>query len=162
MNDAAASPDELGYDPQPALRRWRGTPIPPVKCPLKHSPERDRIAGYVWWNGPPWTILRNASHYLWQVMDYGDMDDIQFTLKDVPRRLWLAALDDARPGQLSKGSYELWSLVLGRVKCEDPPCDWPDNAHRLDVRPLANDTRERLYERHRRAHERRVSRAEKA
>lgn len=146
----------LGYDPRPELQEWRGTPIPPLKRPLKHSSERHRIASYVWWNGPPWTVLRNASHYLWHVMDYGQADDIHFTLKDVPRRLWLAALADARPGQLSKGSYELWSLVLGRVKCEDPPCDWPDNAHRLDIRPLAGDTRERLYERHRRAHERRL------
>ena len=161
MNDETSLAAELGYDPRPSLRRWRGTPIPPVQNPLKGSAQRFRIAGRVWWNGPPWTILRNASHYLWHVMDYGRADDIEFTVKDVPRPLWLAALDDARPGLLSKGSYELWSLVLGRVKCEDPPCDWPDNAHRLDVRPLAGETRERLRARHRLARERRLKSAER-
>lgn len=38
------------------------------------TPFRRRIAGYVWWNRPPWTILRNADVYLHHVMDYGTRD----------------------------------------------------------------------------------------
>ena len=139
---------KLGYDPRVELNRWRGTPIPPVKNPLSRTPKRWEIANRVWWNGPPWTVLRNASHYLWQVMDYGTHEDIRHALRDVTEDSWLRALDEARPGLLSKGSYVLWSLVFGRMHLDDPPCDWPDSAHRSDVRPLAGESRERLRQRH--------------
>ena len=79
----------LGYDPRPALTAWRGTPIPQLHNPLQATPPRCTIARRVWWNGPPWTVLRNASYYLWHVWDYGTDDDIDFTLGDVPERLWI-------------------------------------------------------------------------
>lgn len=136
----------LGYDPQPGIDRWRGTSIPPLDEPLARTPDRWRIAGYVWWHGPPWTVLRNASHYLWHVMDYARTDDLRSMLQDIPEELWRRALDDARPGQLSKGSFVFWSLVFERPLTH--PCPWPDDAHRLDHRPLAGVDRERLFERH--------------
>ncbi|MCY3768857.1 MAG: hypothetical protein OXG56_05765 [Gammaproteobacteria bacterium] len=141
-------PDHLGYDPHPELDNWRGTASPPIDHPLVRSPERWKIAGRVWWNGPPWTVLRNASCYLWHVMDYGNTEDLRFTLRDLPPTLWIYALDQARPGVVSKGSYVLWSLVFERMALDDP-CDWPDTAHALDCRMLAHDSRERMYERHR-------------
>ena len=54
---------------------------------------------------------------------------------------------DARPGKLSKGSYVIWSLAFGLIT-PGTRCDWPDNAHLHDVRPLAKTMREQLHERH--------------
>ena len=142
----SAAADGLGYDPRPELGRWRGTPIPPVSRPLRLTPERSAIADRVWWHGPPWTALRNAAHYLWHVMDYGQPDDVRHALRDVSQETWTWALDEARPGLLSKGSYVLWSLAFDRIGIDDP-CDWPDCAHRLDRRPLSGESRARLRER---------------
>ena len=108
-----------------------------------------RIAGRVWFQGPPWTLLRNANHCLWSVMDYGAMEDIAFTLQDVPRSFWVNSLKDVRPSKLSKSAYVIWSLAFGLI-APGTRCDWPDNAHLHDVRPLAKATREQLHERHRR------------
>ena len=139
----------LGYDPHPEIDRWNGTPIPPVRCPLERTAPRWAIADRVWRSGPPWTVLRNASCYLWHVMDYGRDEDIDHALRDLPPPSWRRALDEARPGSLSKGSYVLWSLVFGRM-APGSPCDWPDAAHLLDCRMLAGESRGRMYERHRR------------
>ena len=139
----------LGYDPHPEAVRWRGTPTPPIDEPLAKTAKRWEIAGRVWWNGPPWTVLRNGSQYLWHVMDYGRDGDIEHTLRDLPPSLWTRALDRARPGLLSKGSYVLWSLAFDRVSL-GWQCDWPDGAHALDCRMLSGECRERLLERQRR------------
>lgn len=141
--------EPLGYDPRPDLTHWCGTPIPPVDAPLALTADRERIAGRVWFQGPSWTVLRNVNHYLWSVMDYGATEDIACTLQDVPLSLWIKSLKDARPGKLSRGAYVVWSLAFGLI-APGTGCDWPDNAHLRDVRPLANATREQLYERHRR------------
>lgn len=142
---------DLGYDPRPELDHWRGTPIPPVKNALRKTPRRMEIADRVWWNGPPWTVLRNASNYLWHVMDYGRVEDVRFTQTDVPCGLWKQALEEARPGLLSKRSYVLWSLVFDRIKPGELS-GWPHTAHRMDWRPLEWATREQLYLRHERRH----------
>ena len=134
---------ELGYDPRPELEFWHGTPIPDVHHPLPRTPARWRIADRVWWNGPPWTVLRNSSMYLWHVMDYGTDEDRAFTRSDLEPSIWLRALDEAKPGYLSKGSYVLWSLRYKRLPI-GAVCDWPATAHRLDYRPLAHLTREQL------------------
>ncbi|MDE2933044.1 MAG: hypothetical protein OXS47_04130 [Chloroflexota bacterium] len=156
MRVSAAGEDwitHLGYDPRPKLTHWKGTPIPPIDDPLAASPRRCEIAERVWWNGPAWTVLRNASTYLWHVMDYGFTEDIGFTLREVERTRWVRALEVARPGALSKGSYVLWSCYFG-LMADDAICDWPAMAHRLDLKPLADDSRETMYKRHRtyRAH----------
>ena len=136
----------MGYDPRPELTHWRGTPIPPLDDPLPMSPRRREIAERVWWNGPAWTVLRNSSRYLWHVMDHGFSRDIGFTLRDVERERWVRALETARPGALSRGSFVLWSLYFG-LMAADERCDWPQEAHLRDVRPLAWDTREIVYQR---------------
>lgn len=140
---------ELGYDPKAELTHWQGTPIPPLHYPLPRSAPRWNIAEQVWWNGPQWTILRNSSYYLWHVMDFATPDDLRFTLHDVPKAWWLRSLDEARPGLVSKRAYVAWSYWLGRWPIDgEIRCHWPDTAHRHDVRPFANDTRERTYARH--------------
>ncbi len=139
----------LGYDPRIELDRWKGTPIPPVHNPLQSTPDLWAIAGRVWWNGPPWTVLRNSSYFLWHVMDYGNTEDTRHTLKNVSEEVWIRALDDARPGLLSKGSYVFWSLAFDQMEV-DEPCHWPDSAHRLDHRPLRGESRKRIMMRHHR------------
>ena len=136
--------EDLGYDPRPRLALWHGTPIPPVENPLRETPSRRAIAHRVWWHGPAWTVLRNASSYLWHVWDYGTDEQIAFTRTDVPERLWIRALEDARPGAVSAGSYVFWSYVFGRMSGEEI-CDWSARAHRHDYKPLVGDERaERL------------------
>ena len=141
----------LGYDPHPELTHWKGTPIPRLDDPLAVSPRRREIAERVWWNGPAWTVLRSASTYLWHVMDHGFTEDIGFTLGDVERARWTRALEVARPGRLSRGSFVLWSCYFG-LMADDAICDWPQDAHIRDVRPLARDTREIMYLRAARYH----------
>jgi len=141
--------DILGYDPKTELKHWQGTPIPSVHNPLKSTPRLWSIAQKVWWNGPPWTILRNSSYFLWHVMDYGRTKDIRYALSNIPEQTWMLALDEARPGLLSRGSYVFWSLAFDRIAPADS-CDWPDSAHRLDHRPLRRESRERMRMRQRR------------
>ena len=138
----------LGYDPRPEVRRRKGTVIPPVNLPLAATPERERIAGEVWWRGPPWTILRNGPRFLCQVMDFGSDEAVRRMLVDVPCRIWKLALTEAHPGQLSRGSKVLWSTRFGLLKPGELPEGWPDDAHIKDIRPLAGHTREQLFERH--------------
>ena len=141
-----SSQAQLGYDPRPDIARWKGTAIPPVKNPLQRTPERWAIAKRVFWRGPPWAVLRNASHYLWHVMDGLSYEELQFTLQDVERALWIQALREARPGYLSKGAYITWAIRFGLMRHTDQ-CDWPNTAHRRDLRPTANDTRADDYRR---------------
>ena len=137
----------LGYDPRPDLSLWRGTPIPPVCKPLRITPERAKIANRVWWNGPPWTVLRNRAYYLWHVMDHGISSDIRHALSDISPESWVWALGEAQPGLLSRGSFILWSLTFDLIR-EGDRCDWPDTAHRRDWRPLAGESREHMRGRH--------------
>ena len=152
--EALTPANKLGYDPRPELDYWRGTPIPPVSNPLRQTPQRLDIANRVWWHGPAWTVLRNASHYLWHVMDYGQDKDVGYTRRDVPDTLWLQALEDARAGLLSKRSYVLWSLVLGRMSpgdvsgCPTRPtgsttAHWPMQAGNSYTRSTRDDDRAR-------------------
>ena len=139
--------EHLGYDPRPELRQWKGTPIPPVDAPLSRTPARWAVAEWVWWNGPPWTVLRNGSQFLWSVMDHALPGHLRLMLREVPEERWRRALAEATPGRLSKGSYVYWSLAFDCMDL-DAPCDWPDDAHVRDYRPLANESRARLYARH--------------
>ena len=119
-----------------------------MHMPLKPSPCRVAIAEAAWWNGPAWTILRNGPHFVRHVLDYGRDDEIAFMCRDIAREVWVAALDEARPGTMSRQAWLFWSIRLG-LKPIDYVCDWPRDAHIRDIRPLADATREQLYERHR-------------
>ena len=143
--------NQLGYHPRPELAFWLGTPIPPVSHPLQTTPHRWAIARRIWWHGPPWTVLRNGSYYLWHVWDYGLDDDIDFARQDIPIERWRRALDDARPGLVSRSAYVLWSIVLGRMS-DNRECDWPRTAHIRDCKPLSGQDRETMYRRAAAAH----------
>ena len=93
----------LGYDPRPELDRYAGNPLPEVDDPIAWTERRARIAGYVWTQGPAWSVLRNANEYLWSVMSNASVDDVRFTIGDIERSRWLRALREARPGKIGGG-----------------------------------------------------------
>jgi len=126
----------LRYDPQPNVRNWRGNWLPPCYHPLPLSDASARIARCVWWNGPPWTVLRNSSYFLWRVWDYATHEQLDHVRRTVPDDAWLRAVDDAVPGEVSRGATTFWALRLHRIEPTDY-IDWPDTAHLRDYRPLA-------------------------
>ncbi len=69
----------------------------------------------VWWQGPPWCVLRSRSVYLWRVMDYATTDDLLYTVQDLPASDWRAALKAAKPGQLCAGAKDLLVSYTGPV-----------------------------------------------
>ena len=120
----------LGYDPQPELTHWNGTPIPPVDRPLALTPERAEICERVWWWGGAEIALRNCRSYIYHVIDYGLVSDWRFTLDDVAREIWLYALNTATEGGVSRGGHRLFSsLVGGDIHLSD--C-WSLLAHKND------------------------------
>ena len=58
-------------------------------------------------------------------------------LVDVPRGIWILALIEAKPSQLSRCSKTLWSLLFGLMQPGELPKGWPDDAHIRDFRPPA-------------------------
>ena len=125
---------EPGYDPRPDDTHHHGTPIPPPWHPLPATPRRVAIAGRVWWNGPPWTVLRSARHYLYGVWDWGTREDYRFTLDDVCEELWRRAALAARPGEVSWGNCTLAGWLSGAWDIHTS-APLPRNAHVLDYYP---------------------------
>lgn len=126
----------LSYDPLPAVRYWRGNWLPPCYYPIPLSDTSAGIARRVWWNGPAWTVLRNSSYFLWRVWDYATPEQLDYIRQTVPVDTWLRAIDDAVPGEVSRGATTFWALRLNRIALTDY-IDWPDTAHLRDYRPLA-------------------------
>lgn len=131
---------------------WHGTPIPRVDDPINPTPELEAIASRIWWHGPPAMALRNANAFLWQIMDYANDEDIDTALRAIERKRWLRAINEAPPRHVSRGAVILWRLRFG-LPTEHIRQTWPRHTHRNDIKPLANESRERLYERHRIRHE---------
>ncbi len=123
---------DLGYDPQPHVTHWNGTPIPPVDRPLALTPERAEICGRVWWWGGAEFALRNCRHFLYHVIDYGTLEDRKYTMRDVPLEVWQYALDTARQGEVSRGGHRLFSLWMGADRTVSDA--WKDTANRFDIR----------------------------
>jgi hypothetical protein len=142
----------LGYDPHPELDHWRGTPIPSVESPLPATEQLKRIVDRMWWNGPPWTILRNRSKFLCHAMDYTTPEDFLFLWKNIPERDWIAMLSQLKPGQASTRSYCLYGRLLGVLSSSRPlPPEWREARHikdllfknRRPIRELRQSARER-------------------
>lgn len=133
---------------------WKGTPIPPLDDPIEPTPELAAIAGRIWWHGPAEIALRNANAFIRQVVEYANEEDTETVRRSVSRERWIHAITTARPGQISRRSAIFWRTELGRPT-EEIRRTWPRNAHRNDIAPLAGETREHMYERHRRARARR-------
>lgn len=138
---------------QPSL--WKGTPVPEIDDPIDPTPALEAIAARIWWHGPPAIALRNANAFVWQVIDYADDIDVDTAYREIGRKRWTRAIRAARPGQVSRGAVLLWRTLLG-LPTEDVRRTWPRDRHRNDIKVFANEPRERMYERHRIAHERTV------
>ena len=134
----------LGYDPHPEIDRHAGNPLPEIDDPIAWTERRAYIAGYVWTQGPAWSVLRNANEYLWSVMSNAGVDDVRFTIKDIERSRWIRALQDARPGRIGGGTYRLFSILF-ETGPQPFETNWPVVCHPTDVKPRpARTVEERL------------------
>ena len=134
----------LGYDPRPEIDRYAGNPLPEIDDPIAWTERRAYIAGYVWTQGPAWSVLRNANEYLWSVMSNAGVDDVRFTIKDIERIRWLRALREAKPGKIGGSTYRLFSILF-ETGPEPFETDWPVVCHPTDVKPRpARTVEERL------------------
>ena len=135
------SPDELGYDPRPDLADWNGSPLPPIRDPLRLTDLRHEVARCSWRWGPPELALRNSAAFLYEAIDRAPCKLHIQLLDEVPLTFWRKAWETARKGEVSRGGYILTALRLGL----DPSraYEWPTNAHRLDwrMRSRHNDSR---------------------
>lgn len=141
----SAAAGGLGYDPRPRIRRWRGTPIPPVDRPLPAAGGLAGVAERTWWNGPAWTILRNGPQFLRHVMDHGRPADVAICETSVPAELWTQALLEAEPGSMSRSAHRWFCVKRGLFRIKELPA-WP-RSHLFDHRGRANEDRRRMYER---------------
>ena len=151
MEDARSRPGAVNGRPR-TQALWKGTPIPDVDDPIEATPLLEGIADRIWWHGPPSIALRNSNAFVWQVIDYANDDDVEAAYEAIGRTRWVRAIEAARPGRVSRGSVLLWRAVLG-LPTEEVRRTWPRGRHRNDVKMLDNESRERMYERHRRVHE---------
>ena len=134
----------LGYDPHPEIDRHAGNPLPEIDDPIAWTERRAYIAGYVWTQGPAWSVLRNANEYLWSVMSNASVADVRFTIRDIERSRWIRALQDARPGKIGGGTYRLFSILF-ETGPQPFETNWPVVCHPTDVKPRpARTVEERL------------------
>lgn len=130
MNDQSA----LGYDPRPTQRVWHGTPIPSVLKPLPATPELVEIAERMWWNGDPWTILRNRNAFLRHACDHATDEDVEYLWRAVERDDWESMLRTTRPGQMSMRSYKFWMWRTGLLNDRlSLPQEWHVPRHMKDL-----------------------------
>ncbi|MCY4209594.1 MAG: hypothetical protein OXD47_12470 [Gammaproteobacteria bacterium] len=122
-------PDELGYDPKPDIHHWHNTPIPTVNHPLPATPELIRIADRMWWNGDPWTILRNRYKYIQHALDNAAHEDLLYLWSSLPKKDWVIALKDALPGQVSTRSWRLWRNSAEIKNNYPPDPQWLEPRH---------------------------------
>ncbi len=105
--------EALGYDPRPEQMDWHNTPIPRVNNPLPATPKLTAIASSMWWNGDPWTILRNRYEFLRHAIDYARHEDVDYLWDAIPREDWIEMLETCRPGQVSTRSWRLYRMLAG-------------------------------------------------
>ena len=141
--NAGAEETPLGYNPHPEVRVCKGTPIPPVDRPLALTPARAKTAERVWWNGPPWTILRNRNRYLQQIMEYADDEETEREREDIDEEDWREALRALKPGDMSWKSVAWWSIEL-ELRELGSICRWPVGAHPRDLPLMRNLSREEV------------------
>lgn len=126
--------EQLGYDPQPDVKFWHGTPIPPCQNPLPAIPRLVEIAKKMWWNGDPWTILRNRHAFLAHAMDWASHEDYLYLWNEISRDEWIDMLRQLRPGQVSTRSYRLCMRLAGLLPSGAPISEeWRANRHIKDL-----------------------------
>lgn len=126
-------PQSLGYDPRPEQMDWYNTPIPRVNNPLPATPELVAIARTMWWNGDPWTILRNRYEFLHHAVDYAFDEHCVYLWETIPREDWITMLQTSRPGQISTRSWLFWRFRAGLFDLFDPVAEeWQQSLHIKD------------------------------
>ena len=133
--------------------RWNGTPVPPPDDAIAPTAALEAVAKRIWWHGPPRIALRNANAFIWQVIDYGDDQDVEICWAEIERERWIKAIKATRPGRVSRRATLLWRTRLG-LPTKEVRENWPRKSHRNDIAPLAGASRKSMYERHRLARER--------
>ena len=144
------SSESLGYDPRPDQRDWHNTPIPRVNNPVPATPALVDIAERMWWNGDPWTILRNRTVFLRHALDYANEEDCEYLWNTIPREDWIRMLQSSVPGEVSMRSYKFWSWRAGLLDANRRiPKEWHESRHMKDLlykhqRTWADIKKERL------------------
>lgn len=92
------------------------------------------IAKKMWWNGDPWTILRNRNAYLAHAMDWATPNDYLYLLNEIDRQDWIEMLQQLQPGQVSTRSYRLCMRLAGLLPLGAPISEeWRANRHVKDL-----------------------------
>lgn len=126
--------EKLGYNPHPDIEVWHGTPIPPCDNPLPASDKLVAIAKKMWWNGDPWTILRNRNAFLAHSMDWATHEDYLYLWNQIDRKDWINMLQQLQPGQVSTRSYRLCMRLAGLIPLGAPISkEWRANRHVKDL-----------------------------
>ena len=121
----------LGYDLRSEQTDWYNTPIPRVNRPLPATPELVDIARRIWWNGDPWTILRNRYEFLRAAIDLATPDQCNYLWDLIPREDWINMLQSCYPGQVSTRAWRFWRMQAG-LDYINIPDEWHKPLHIRD------------------------------
>lgn len=79
-------------------------------------------ARYIWWETPD-EAMRRPSRVIAQVMNIGDMEDVQALLRLVGEDAFKGVLTTAEPGWFNERSWHYWHFALGLCQPSDtvPP-----------------------------------------
>ena len=131
MTETLTDTIPLNYDPRPEQMDWHNTPIPRVNRPLPATPELVTIAQECWWNGDPWTILRNRYEFLRVAIDYATPEQCNYLWDVIPRDDWINMLQTCRPGQVSTRAWRFWCMRAGLEYIRIPEA-WHQSGHARD------------------------------
>lgn len=73
---------------------------------------RQEAARYIWWETPDEAMLRPA-RVIAQVMNIGDLDDVQKLLSSMGAGSFREVLRNAEPGWFNERSWHYWHYALG-------------------------------------------------
>ncbi|HDN27932.1 MAG TPA: hypothetical protein ENG03_12730 [Thioploca sp.] len=67
----------------------------------------------IWWQ-PPEISIKNSKRLITQVMEYGNLEDVQAMLYDINREEIIDALDNPLPGVMTAKSWHFWHIYFGK------------------------------------------------
>jgi hypothetical protein len=67
----------------------------------------------IWWQSPE-VSLKNTKHMITQVMEYGNLEDVQAMFHFFSREEIIDALDNPLPGILTVKSWNFWHIYFGK------------------------------------------------
>ncbi|MDP1830494.1 MAG: hypothetical protein Q8K67_00405 [Geothrix sp.] len=77
-----------------------------------HDMLRADAARYIWWESPD-EAMRRPARVIAQVMNIGDLDDVQDLLRSVGEASFREVLGNAEPGWFNERSWHYWHHALG-------------------------------------------------